>query len=942
VENRLIFTNTNPGSRRLDNLSSSPAIAPQNAPNPLTQEEIKKLREDAGIDNFQNSFDSNDKQENINNFEAQSKERIKDFEPLLMAMNQSKIGPRYKDWKFNSDAGLVRIYHDFKELGIDVEGPFYKSVFAILNNTIRLIDSGQLESDIFSNPIINEEKIKSIDNVANFDGELFLKAVNFIIDVQRELLKNDVSEELASEKSYGDKKMDWAGGALGDVVSGFKTAVAKRDWASLMLYGGIGFLGYKGIKHMMSKTSGKWAVYGTAVGALFYLSGNGAKLEKYIGDAVRSTTGYEGSLTPGEGLLKLIDLAGGDEQTKKLLMDLGITEDHLRQIMGSTPNSLDNLGIVVNGSAEPEASEIKSKGIDNNVLLKIKDVNLKDLYSLSMQSDAVETPSPKFISPKHPVVKKFFPEFASTAIPKSGYFHNIKDLQEFENQSNVFKQGFGVNASLGNYVETGRMIYNLVRAMRIGYNDKFPANNSKFLNVSFEEAINKDEYQNASVMNFLNALRTYTEIDNKRYMEKFLEVIKGFTGGKMSDKMDLKIIKINTVTSIYTVNVFGMPMRAYKDPSTDEVYLYLYKDLPSDNQVPTSSIPAFMVVPRDLEDHIFTRKFGEIVDGNKAEILNILPKEEITINGEKFEHKDLDFGEFRREHGKWSQEVIVKDPDTGERIGVYLLDIGFDTSSKPVVEAFEILSYLNSRIEFNRIRPYETLTDHEKISNLKGTISSIEYLLKPRISDYPVISSEVEYDKDEKTYSFSLNGIPVKAVFDPDNLDYVIYNANGFVSKDLSSVFIKIPLGIRKDGDLREVFKPLYENPLNTAIDSYLSSNTLNASEVKISDAIFRQSEKKWIVEVHKNEDSSLIQEFWISFDENEAVAVEKKDPSIRSRRQGVASGGAPSGGAVVAPSSNPTISTVNNPLDAPQDIDDNTFERSVNDFKSKKQFKDS
>lgn len=913
MENRLLYISTidNPDSGSINDpdskIGNAPASALSNAPEDndvvpyslsldrskvksKSNEEREKVKAEldakAKIDTFTNAYNGDDIDKNVENFEIDSKELDESPDFWEMPINQEKTKPDFKNWDYNTDAGLAKVYVEMDRLGIDVNSSFYKSVFAILRNGNRLISSGYFDSTqqtyLFSNPAINEAQISQIDDKnVNFNGKLYLKAVHQIVKVQQSLLKNVASTLQASEPSYGEKQGSKINGFVGDIVSDVQSAVKEKNIPKLLMYGLGGFLAYKGGEHIWKKPVGKGMIVIGGLASLLYLTGHGKWFEKFVTDA--KNEGVDKSKDMGTWILEKF---GADEESIEMLKKLGITKDNVSDVLGGGLNSMDNLEYVLSMSSDPNAAEVKDMGVDEEMLLKIKDVNLNKLYELSRESDSLD-PGAKFIPPNHELIKEFFPEFAT--ISKNAVFRKESDLKEIKEQSSIIQTG-GFNSQFSNYVDAGKMLYNMVMAMKIGYGERIQRNDSKYNKLNFEQALNLENLKDGSVGNYLDALREYTNLDNSKYLERTLAMFKDLSKGsdKYNESLDLKILKYNTMTGVSSVLLYGMPFKAHTDPITNKMNLYLSSDL-DENKIPDQGNNIFMTLPDDLENGVFTKKFGEIVMADKDNIQKQIPKGDVEVDGVSYKRKDMVIGDFVRDSGTWVLTIVSKSElDKGNNVVLYMGEVTFTDKAKAYVEFNNRLKYKQRKEGYLKNRDLDNLNGAESFEHIQNVFTNFN-VLYPQYKEFLNLEA-ISFNETTKVYKVRLNGLLLKAKFDSINKNFDFYLDKDVPDDveidDTFSIFLSAPYNLNTD-DLKNKYFDLIKNDLE------IPDNTIdlgNGVIVKKKDKIFssegfiwNNSRKMWSLKLFSSNtpQKQHVQTLFLKFDDDNKLVSQVENSQI-------------------------------------------------------------
>ncbi|MDX9971030.1 MAG: hypothetical protein RBS56_03955 [Candidatus Gracilibacteria bacterium] len=826
----------------------------------LSQEEkdkidsINKAKDE--ISTFDNSYGYENDPVKIEEFEVESKKSEDEFSPMTLSKLKEETNPDYKNWNYTNNEGLSKILVELRAMKINTDSPFYKSLFSILYNANAYITDGDfpagVEARIFADPIKYEAEIGQIvDKDKNFNGKLYIASIKHIIAIQQMFLKVDVDTFVSEEASWGDKAGDKLNGVVGDIGKDFKKALKEKNLPKLLMYGFGGFLAYKAGQEIWDTKGGKGGLYIGGLAALVYLTGNGKAFEKYL-----NTQG----ITPDKAIDQIMDYSGDGGALKGFLESIGANRENLEDILGSVPNSVDNLEYIVNQSSSPASIEVKRRGIDEETLTKLKDTNLADLIELKKMSDQTD-PMAKFIPPNHEVLKGIFPEYRFV---KNPVFRKETELAEIKKQSGILETG-GIDSSFTNYVDMGKMIFNIVAAMQIGYDDIVKPNDNKYSRMSFDEAMKSPECEGMKVRHFLHALREYTIKDFKEAVESFFAFSDKALGDKKDD-FDLKINSQNRKTGIYNVTVFGMPMRAFKDTATSQIILYLTEDLP-DGEPVNENHKVFLVLPDELKDGVFEQKFSEIVMKDKEKIETTIPSKTVEIMGKKYEKKDMEIGDFKRVSGVWVINVVSKsEKANGNEVILYVGEVNFDAKGKPVVKFSERTDFKDKKTRYEAKISAEAVLDNSSFVHIKEIFTN-RNLMDASFTD-PLEFEPVKLTTDGD-FEFKLNGLSLKAIYDKDKNTYEVYSLNDNLFKfEAPSDF--------KNGLLVDTFVKPHEAEILKGGKITFNGKEYQDSDKTIDNIYWDSGKKAFVARIVSKDDQKIhLQDAIIKFDENNNPQLE-------------------------------------------------------------------
>jgi len=829
-----------------------------------TEEELTILRIQTKITTFESVFNKQDANENFIDFEKMSKKSTDDITPWDRNVNKSKTNPDYKNWDLHSEAGLAKTYNDLQKLGFDVESDFYKSVFAILLNAHNLISSGHFDQNpgnvVVQNPFLYKAQIENlVDPSVNYDGKLYMACLNHIIEIQQSLLKNDLSTFRHEEPSWGEKKGEKISGYVNDFVSGVQSAFKEKNIPKILMYGLGGFFAFKAGSHIWEKPIGRGAVVLGGIASLFYLSGNGKALENAFGRVADNGKKAAG-ITLGAGASTidyLMGIIGADPELITLVEALGLNKEKLTDILGDSLNSFDNLESVLSNSADPNSFEVKKMGINTNILYNIKDVNLKELNDLVKLSDQKD-PMAKFIPPNSAILKKYFPEFATTtSLP---VFRTAKELNDIKENSSIVKSG-GFNNNYANYVETGKMLYNIVSAMRITYNENIKSNENKYFKMTFDQVISTDKLKDGTVLNYLDTLREYSAKDNEKFLAQLKLMIDNLPTNHPSytESLDFKIESFDKVNNIFTVRVFGMPMRAVFDHSTKNYELYLAKDVAKNEAItPNHAGLMFLSIPSELKNGVFLNKFSNVFNDNAESLKASIPSGEIELNGKKYSKEDMIFGTFTRDAGKWIVPIISKsERDKGNEVILHVGIVHFGEDCNPVIEYKSRNEFAHIKDRFNQISSNNNNINNSNFEHINNYFNQIN-VHKPNFTDN-IDFEPLSFDSDNNVYTVKINGVKFKAFYNSTSLNYEIYLTSivpDNTAINNQSVFFSIPNDL-ENGFLKNLyFETFFKNNLRMTDTEFVIDGVVIGKDNKsyIKDELYYDKNRKaWILPIKEN-----------------------------------------------------------------------------------------
>lgn len=397
---------------------------------------------------------------------ADSPALLNQIDEIALHINREHTKINSQDWnsKVTNEAGLKEVYNQFYELGIlDSDPPFYKRMFAILENGITknpyLADSQHKAK--FLNPANSYREISTLGPRGDFfGGELYMKAFIHLQYVQGMVLNQDKGQ-IDTAAKQGDKNKDGIAHGITDFVKDnlntFKKAIRDKDYATAGLY-----------------AVGIWAIYKSYQ----KLELSGGKAEKWLIYGAAAYAGHTFLQNAGYDILKMTGFRDADYDVKGTPMEV------MKNILASNP----------------KLSE-ETKDMDYGVVLDMADVNLKSLNELYKESNKSGV---QFIPPEQ--FPGVFPDEIIRSRPsKTGLESNLKD----DKGMNSVK----LNSSQADYVKLGQQIYKVALAMRGCYGETLMKDRKQknYFGIPYEDALNSGNHSLGKVRHLVGSLQSYTQ-----------------------------------------------------------------------------------------------------------------------------------------------------------------------------------------------------------------------------------------------------------------------------------------------------------------------------------------------------------------------------------------------------------------------------------------------
>ncbi len=371
-------------------------------------------------------------------------------------------------WDHTNVPGVDQIYNDFRDLGIQVNDPFYQTMFAILRQAANKDSTAGLHNPFlsddqyrnwFASPLNHKKEIESLKSTnPPFSGSDFLRAFEYLDYIKNKVvLKMDIDQvkTLAKQRELDkDPVAEKVTDVLRSNVDKFRKAIRERDYATAGMYALGVWAIYRSIKELTAGKEGvtvKWIAYGLAA---------------YTGHVFLKNAGYD--------VLKLAGFRDQDYEVK-----------------GTPLEAVDNIL-----KSNPMYRKM-AEDIDYPILLKVSEVNLVDLDDLFEKSN---TKGIQFIHPTE--FPNIFPDLAK----KAGFTTGITGggLNDYTGESNE-----KLTPSQKEYIRVGKQLYKIALAMRSVYNETLKKDNSNYKGISYRDAIQTDTRKLGKVRHLIGAVQDY-------------------------------------------------------------------------------------------------------------------------------------------------------------------------------------------------------------------------------------------------------------------------------------------------------------------------------------------------------------------------------------------------------------------------------------------------
>ncbi len=401
---------------------------------------------------------------------------VAEFDRWQVNIDRQKTKINASDWGTNHIKidGLEKIYQDFRDLGIIKQNPeFYDTMFAILRNGADPSNPYLAEDRyrvMFENPSQNRDALKSLDPKGSFwGGEQYVLAYDQLQKIQTIVMSQDAKQTGladAQRKLKEDPVADTAVNFVKSNLVAFQTAIKEKDWATAGVYAVGIYAVYQAYKRLAGGNDNvkKWLIYGAAA---------------YAGNVFLKNAGYD--------ILKMVGIKDADYEVKGTPMEV------MKNILSTNPSLWE-----------------QTKDIDYGIVVRMSDVNLKDLHKLYLQSNKEGI---QFIHPKD--IKNIFKDEAQVWPFKTGKGVKIQDYLGMNGQKLNYKQK--------EYVRVGQQIYKIAFAMQGIYNETLrkgapdatseEKRHSPYEGKTYEEALNDQTLKLSHMWHMMDAAAPYANLD---------------------------------------------------------------------------------------------------------------------------------------------------------------------------------------------------------------------------------------------------------------------------------------------------------------------------------------------------------------------------------------------------------------------------------------------
>lgn len=508
--------------------------------------------------------------------------RVKQREIDQLKLNILREGNKInaQKWDHTTLDGIKQVYSDCKNVGININDPFYQTFFATLANALDLKKNPHLADAKykvwFQDPASHMKELEGLSP----DASRFAKAYQHLQYLKGVFLTQD-DEQLKVLAAQKDLDSDVVGETVTSFVrnnlSKFNKAIRENDYATAGLYAAGAYALYKAYQkfagggHEGKKDGidfGKWLTYGAAI---------------YMGNKFLKNAGYD--------VLKMSGMKAHDFEVK-----------------GTPLAAMDKIL-----RTHPEFNTT-FKDIDYEVVLRVSEASLVDLDELYKESNIHGI---KFIHPS-----QFPSHFADLArVWPFDMGMGEKGLSEYTGMANT-----KLTPSQREYIRVGQQLYKVAFALRTSYNETLKKDHPAYAGKSYEDVLKDPTYSLGKVRHLLGAIVGYAPGERKRGLFGSAESIdkvdavlqEAFAGKEVGLFLERQVAK----TGHFEGKIRGFPVVfVLTDKSVYRVYLkgnYEGLDKPGVNFC--SEIPADAGNERDLA----VEGTIKAIDAKVAEFLSML------------------------------------------------------------------------------------------------------------------------------------------------------------------------------------------------------------------------------------------------------------------------------------------------------------------------------
>jgi hypothetical protein len=175
-------------------------------------------------------------------------------------IQRSEHGINADTWSISDREGLIRVFSDFKTLGIYQSNNFYNLTFRELSKAsdpVFLAPFSPEKRNLYKNPLA-EENFEKLDTLGD---PSFVKAVTYFKVIRDQLVTMDKLELQARNRTQNvdeEPILETAGKALRDNWNTFTEAIENKDWTTAAVYAGGIFVLYRLLKSLPADSKAGW------------------------------------------------------------------------------------------------------------------------------------------------------------------------------------------------------------------------------------------------------------------------------------------------------------------------------------------------------------------------------------------------------------------------------------------------------------------------------------------------------------------------------------------------------------------------------------------------------------------------------------------------------------------------------------------------------------